>query len=387
MNLTCPVCIPFRSDDYCAKEESFPTLITERTKKFRNNFTEVEAAGFWFHYLEDKIAAYAMSVLSGVPVPEVFCCVTSLSALSGLGCLRDIPSSQTSIVIKSTNFHSSEGVFVLTNFTQDVLNNPNATYMTDLLKGMATSYDDVVSELSAREASKIIVEEFIGDELPVEYKFHVVNGSIGAIDIIDGRGGDCPCYAVIDTTGQRLDRFGCFQPGGVEMDNGECPAIDFQQGRQNCGPIKRDLYLCDELTIVSECVLNQMMKVALELEAAIGVYMRVDMFVVGNSFYVQEYSANHMNGIRHCAAKTVDGCIDSCFLGRMWDDAGSPYGGTALPVPSVLAGFRAKTADEQCAVLDDVGSPSAYVFDVCEELSAPPFLPNTAPTLPPVTRR
>jgi hypothetical protein len=82
--------------------------------------------------------------------------------------------------------------------------------------------------------------------------------------------------------------------------------------------------------------------------------MRVNMFVAGNKIWVQEYSTNHMNGLRHCAAKTDDeGCTDSCFLGRMWNDAGAESGGIPTPVPDKLVGFAAL-------------SPRRAVFIDCE---------------------
>ena len=77
--------------------------------------------------------------------------------------------------------------------------------------------------------------------LPTEYKFHAVNGEVLAIDIITGRGGDCPCYAVVDKNWDRLDQFGCFKPDGIGLTglNG-CTAINFTTGhRRACraGPV------------------------------------------------------------------------------------------------------------------------------------------------------
>mmetsp|Transcript_6440 Transcript_6440/g.10674 ORF Transcript_6440/g.10674 Transcript_6440/m.10674 type:complete len:1370 (-) Transcript_6440:167-4276(-) len=374
----CKVCVPFRSPDYCPRTESFPALVSERTRAFRNNATAVEDAGYWFHYLEDKIGAYLLSVAEGMPVPQIFCCVTDVTQLED--CLSSVivPSGKKNIVVKATNFHSSQGVYVLTNFSSDAINNADASYMPELLKGMSTSYNDVISELTAKSATKIIVEEFIGDDLPVEYKFHVVDGQVAAIDIIKDRGGACPCYGVIDTQGGRLDTFGCFEPGGLEMMNDDCPAIDFLTGRMQCGPVKKDLYICDELPPIEECLMDEMVKAALKLGNAIGVYMRVDMFVVDGKFYVQEYAANHMNGLRHCAAKATGGCIDSCFLGSMWDAAGAPYGGgPAVAVPAKLAGFRALSAQAQCDLLVDVQAPDyAYNTDCSDFPARPDFLPS-----------
>jgi hypothetical protein len=304
--------------------------------------------GYWFHYLEDKIAGYLLSLAANVPAPKIFCCVTDVNDLSA--CLDDVYSNPlvTGIVVKATNFHSSQGVFVL-------VTDPNDTERLDLLTGTHMSIDDTVAQLAVLQATKIIVEEFIGTTLPTEYKFHVVNGEIAAIDIIEGRGTDCPCYAVVDTEWNRLDKFGCFEPSGMDMvnTNTQCTEIDFVTGKIKMGPVKKDLYLCDEVPALSPCLLAEMTEIALGLGETIGVYMRVDMFVVDNKAYVQEYSANHMNGLRHCASKLDEnGCIDSCFLGRMWDAAGAPYGGGKTSVPANLAGFAVLTPQEQCDLLE-----------------------------------
>ena len=187
-----------------------------------------------------------------------------------------------------------------------------------------------------------------------------MNGTIATIDIVDGRDGNCPCYAVVDTDWNRLDKFGCFESGGFEHveDQTNCTVIDFETGKRKAGAIKKDLYSCDHIPKISDCLMKEMIDIALDLVTRIGVYMRVDMFVVENSVYVQEYTANHMNGLRHCAAKTDDqGCIDSCFLGRMWRDAGGPFGGIPTPVPAKLRGFASLTPAEQCALLTDVKVP------------------------------
>ena len=183
-------CFSLFFSDYCNVTESFPTLIQNRTSAIRNNPIAVAGKGYWFQYLEDKVAAYLLSVEQGFTAPEIFCCVTSASELSS--CLsNDVPSSVNGVVIKATSFHSSQGVYVL-------VPNPSGNGTINLLDNSVKSYADVVAELSVLSATKIIVEEFVGTSLPTEYKFHVVNGEVVAIDIITNRGGDCPYYAIVD---------------------------------------------------------------------------------------------------------------------------------------------------------------------------------------------
>jgi hypothetical protein len=213
------------------------------------------------------------------------------------------------------------------------------------------------------QATKIIAEKFIGgNDLPTEYNFHVVNGTVAAIDIVHGRGTACPCYAVVDTDWMRLDQFGCFEASGMEfVDTDGCTRIDFAAGRLKYGPIKNNLYICENIPVLCDCLSQEMIQIALSLGDAIGVYiMRVDMFVSNNMVYVQEYSPNHMNGMHHCAARMDGACIVSCFIGRLWSNAGAPYGGVPTPVPTTLAGFLDLSAQEQCDLLIDVQVPTHH---------------------------
>jgi hypothetical protein len=92
---------------------------------------------------------------------------------------------------------------------------------------------------------------------------------------------------------------------------------------------------------------------AKQLSRAIGVYIRVDMFVTDDRrIYVQEYTRFHSGGLRHCAAKDRDGCVNSCFLGQTWQGAGGSVllGGPTLQVPSYLEGYYDKSAEDQCLV-------------------------------------
>jgi hypothetical protein len=355
--------------DYCKPTESLPTLIQRRTGAIRRNPKIVEDKGFWFHYIEDKIAGYLLTTLSGMPAPEIFCCVTS-SALLRICLNNEVPSTVDGIVIKATNFHSNQGVYVL-------VPNPSGNGTINLLDKTPKSYDDVVAELSLIQASKIIVEEFIGSSLPTEYKFHVVNGKIEAIDIITNRGGACPCYAVVDEKWNRIDQFGCFEPGGVEtIDKAGCTAIDFTTGKRRSGPVKKDLYLCDNKSIpqLDDCLKKEMIATALNLGSKIGVYIRIDMFVADGLVFVQEYTTNHMNGLRHCASKlnAYTGCVDSCFIGRAWNVAVTEFGGPATAVPSALSSFRTLSAQQQCDLLQ-TKAPQSIKKTSCVKASTTPY--------------
>merc|ERR1712183_718380 len=142
-----------------------------------------------------------------------------------------------------------------------------------------------------------------------------------------------------------------------DKDNEKCTAIDFDAGKKNIGPVKKDMYLCDDVPRVEENVWQEMQRIAVGLGESIGVSIRVDMFVADDQIYVQEYATNHMNGLRHCAAKIDEnGCVDSCFLGRAWEEAGGTYGGVSTTVPSSLKDYHLKSASEMCDLVDNVQS-------------------------------
>jgi hypothetical protein len=97
--------------------------------------------GYWFHYLEDKIAGYLLSLTVNVPAPEIYCCVANVTELSS--CLAGVYNNASlgGIVVKATNLHSSQGVFVLVPDTKD----PNPL---DLITGTHVSITDIVTQLS-----------------------------------------------------------------------------------------------------------------------------------------------------------------------------------------------------------------------------------------------
>lgn len=85
-----------------------------------------------------------------------------------------------------------------------------------------------------------------------------------------------------------------------------------------------------------------MINIAKNISLQVGVYIRVDMFVAGDgTVRVQEFSTNHLNGQRHCSAKVSGDCVDSCFLGQMWNDtsANVTLGGSKATILAELGAF------------------------------------------------
>jgi hypothetical protein len=158
----------------------------------------------------------------------------------------------------------------------------------------------------------------------------------------------------MDANQTRLDQYGCFTTAGKEEKDGQCTVIDFQTGSKKAHPMK-GMDLCSALPVIGECVMNDMIALATKASEAIGVYVRVDMFVgPNNEIYVQEFSTNHMSGFRHCSAiKDENNCIDPCFQGRMWKNTGSStFGGTETDILPELHRWLNLTSDDACTDIE-----------------------------------
>lgn len=154
----------------------------------------------------------------------------------------------------------------------------------------------------------------------------------------------------MDTDQNRLDQYGCFVSGGTEESKGECTTIDFEKGQKTAHPMK-GMDLCSDLPPIDDCAMKEMIAIAKEASVAVGVYVRVDMFLSeDNKAYLQEFSTNHMNGLRHCSAiKRDNGCLDPCFQGELWKTAGgnATLGGTLADIPTELSNWLSLPNESQ----------------------------------------
>jgi hypothetical protein len=152
------------------------------------------------------------------------------------------------------------------------------------------------------------------------------------------------------------DQYGCFVAGGRQTeltDADQCTEIDFQTGARDAFAMK-GMNICSDLPIIDDCIMKDAIAVAQKASEAIGVYVRVDLFLGNNGhIYLQEFSTNHMNGLRHCSAvKDEDGCIDPCFQGVMWKNASDEsylFGGPQTAIPDALSNWlEIKDVNGQC---------------------------------------
>ncbi|KAI2501576.1 hypothetical protein MHU86_12900 [Fragilaria crotonensis] len=335
-----PKCTPYRSVDYCPVNESFQSYIQKRTSFVRNNLQDLMDEGIWFHNLEDKLAGYKVAASLGLNPPKIHFCTNNVSELLDF---NKTAAGMQGFVVRATDLHSNYGIYAL----------PNGFNGKEFIRGVDMTAQDVVLDLTALGAKTVIIEDYVGSEvsLPVEVKFHMFNGQVGSINVVTNRGTECACWAEMDEKQNRLDQFGCFSAGGRAEFQGQCTAIDFQKGATMAHPMK-GLDLCTDLVKFDDCLMNDMIAIARQASEMIGVYIRVDMFV-GNDgkIYLQEFTTNHMNGLRHCSAiMNANGCVDPCFQGAMWKAAGnnSTFGGSLTVEPEALTTWLSLPIDAKC---------------------------------------
>ena len=285
----CPLsssCVPFRNQDHCPLSESFPMLVQNRHKRIELDFSGVVLKDrYWYPLLEkNKIASHIFSADQNYPTPKLLYCGTVDGLLSNINMFP----ANSGIVIKATDLHSNKGVFVL----------PDGFGGMELLTQQSKmSLEQIKSSLRQLQTNNVIVEQFItggnNNQLPTEYKFHMISGQIASINVVQHHQQGCgSCWAEMDQNQQRLDQYGCFVPsGGITLESNtstttSCPKLDVYP--QYVGPVKGNLNLCDKVEAVPDCVMNDMVALAQQISQRIGVYVRVDMFLdQNNQIFVQ----------------------------------------------------------------------------------------------------
>lgn len=191
-----------RSPEYCG-DTSFPTQIAKRTKFIKEHKAQLQNDGWWFQHLDDKIIGNVFAASGGYNPPKIrFCSTDTAQGLEDFAQELALGDGNSGFVIRATDLHSNEGVYVL----------PTGFGGLEVIRNIAMSVADIKVDLDNVGASKFIVEEYLpgpnDQPLPVEYKFHMFNGEVGSIKIVYGRGTGCSCWAEMDINGTRLDQYG-----------------------------------------------------------------------------------------------------------------------------------------------------------------------------------
>lgn len=160
--------------------------------------------GWWFHFLNDKLAGHVFSARGGYNPPKIIFCSIDEGFGTQTGIDTFVPTqaeNETGFVVRATTVHSSKGVYVL----------PDGFGGIELLRNITMTREDIRTNLMMVGADTIVIEEFVGGEdgrLPTEFKFHMFGDEIGSINVVRGAGTDCACWAEMDEDRNRLDTYG-----------------------------------------------------------------------------------------------------------------------------------------------------------------------------------
>jgi hypothetical protein len=364
-----PVRDVLSSAQMCPDDEDFSKWIRARASRWHKP-SYLEEHKIWQTAVGDKIGGYLFARKMGVRVPHIdFCSGDGPAALA-----EYLPSNDRGFVVKNLFGHSSKNVYVMENGFGGI-NRINQQVM---------SLDDIQEDLKRSNATDVYVEELIESgrvdgTVPEDYKFYTFNGRIANIRVIRNRGTERSCMAFYDENWNRHDQFGCFRlaqnkPKGNKTDPATgCASLQY-------GYANDSRRFCSDLPPPKS--FPKMLETAKRLSERIGIFMRIDMFENADGEVVLgEFTPFSAFGVYHCAAKVVDGCIDSCFLGRLWkensltNDAVYEYkegwvknengkfvrralppleGGPITPVPEYLVDWNMLSMREKCERIKDL---------------------------------
>ena len=173
-----PQCTPFRSVDYCPVDESFQTYITKRTQ-IAKEYPE-KLGNYWFDKLENKLAGYKVAASLGLNPPKIYKCSNDLGELTA--------PTKGGFVVRATSLHSNKGIYVF----------PKGFEGKELIRNVEMGATDVASDLKSLGVTNYVIEEYIANsgDFPMEFKFHMIGGSVASINVVANRGDDCSCKFV-----------------------------------------------------------------------------------------------------------------------------------------------------------------------------------------------
>jgi len=311
-----PVRDVLSSTQHCPDEEDFNMWIRARNSRWGKPSYLAEQK-IWQMSIGDKIGGYLFARKMGVKVPRILFC----TGAGPEGLANYVPKDR-GFVVKDVYGHSSNNVYVM----ESGFGGKNR------INQHIMSLEDIQNDFREANATDIYVEEVIDSgrddgTVPDDYKFYCFNGNIVNIRVVRNRGTERHCLAFYDEDWNRHDQFGCF------LHEKQKPRGNKADPTTGCYPVQKAVAdnkrrFCSDVPPPSSY--KKMLTIAKRLSKRIGVFMRIDMFENADGQVVLgKFTPFSSFGNYQCAAKVVDGCIDSCFLGRTWKESslvdGMPY--------------------------------------------------------------
>lgn len=257
--------------------------------KHRNRVWRNVTSKPWQSLVNNKLTGYLFADALGVPRPEVFACPKRP---------EDIPQdldTLASVVVKPLPGANSVGVFLLRSGM-------------DLLTGKSTTRADVVKslvKLGPKKVQSIMVEELLVPEdlslqAPPDLKFHMMGSRVAFIQFIHrgSRHHADQCHSFFDEHWNHIDR-----------------DIRINLARSQC-----------ETPPPAPAQLETLVALVRRMGAALGMYMRIDMFVTPRGPVLGEFTPWPDLGAKSSMWSAYSDCITS----RMWT---GDEGGVAGPLP------------------------------------------------------
>jgi hypothetical protein len=347
----------------CPDDEDINNWIRKRWFRWtETSFTEDH--NVWQTAINDKLGGYLFARQMGVRVPRIEFCTGS-----GVQALADYrPPKGHGFVVKNLHGYSSNSVYVMETGFGGI----------NRLGKKKWTLSQIQNDLEKLETSDIYVEELIEGmgikgTAPDDYKFYMFNGKVGTINLYRNRGTERFCMATYDENWNRHDQFGCFlfasdKPKGNKTDP-ETGCYPVLEGASTPPDHRR---FCSDLDPPKS--FPKMLEIVKKLSERIGVFMRIDMFESADGEPVLgEFTPFSVKGGYNCVAKvTKSGCVDSCYLGRLWKESSlsnATYqegyekvadgkfvkrqlppleGGPITPTPGYLEGWLKLSGQEKC---------------------------------------
>lgn len=249
-----------------------PHQLRERYSRRRREDPEEawRCCAYWPRTLVNKWNSREFVVKHGCPVPALYWCARMPSAAQ----VRSLPPQ---FVLRPVLGTGDQGVFVVADGRNLLTNEPFV---------IAALRRSIMQRGRLAWTVPLLAEEFVGranggGQLPREYKFHTFGACVAAVQAVDrSRIRSRQRYYSPDWR-EFSDPLNTYLPRAEPFDRPPC--------------------------------LDQMLRIAVQLGAAIGTYMRIDFFASEERYVFNEFASTPFNGM---------GFTPTCdaFFGSIWED-------------------------------------------------------------------
>jgi len=207
------------------------------------------------------------------------------------------------------------------------------------------------------------VEEFLpgpNGRPPNDYKVFVADQSIAAVAVVANRGSATACVAMVNEHFERMDQYGCFsnrkeyQVGPANNNNNNNTIGNGQCRVPETGILYDDQKMCSEFAKPKDW--DAILETARSVSKLIGIYMRLDLYVLHGVVYLGEATFLPTTGKHHCIAQRDDnGCLDPCITGKFLYEKNKQYdndeGGPITAEPDYMREWRSMNSAERCMAI------------------------------------